>query len=81
MTSILQHLEDINLVCQKLGLHFLRHINKELESGILISGCIPITLLKGVVYKKNSREPMTEPCGTPNSNLHNFSCLEMGWLR
>ena len=39
-----------------------------------MSGCIPITLLKGVVYKENSTG--RRPCGTPNSSSHNFNCLE-----
>ena len=28
-------------------------------------------LLKGVVYKEDSRGPKTEPCGTPISNSRN----------
>ena len=30
MTSILSHLEDMNSVCQKSGLRFVRHKNKQL---------------------------------------------------
>ena len=48
-----------------------------------MSGCIPITLQKGEVYKENSRGPRTEPCGTSEQHLTqfreglpNFNCLE-----
>ena len=57
MTSILEHLEDMNSVCQKPGLHFYN-----LVSWNLMLGCIPVTLLKGVVYNENSGGPRTEPC-------------------
>ena len=33
--------------------------------------CIPITLLKGVVYKENNSGPRTEPCEIPNNSSSN----------
>ena len=49
-----------------------------------MSGCVPITLLKGVVYKENSRGPRIELCGYSKQQLMqlreggpNFNCLEL----
>ena len=69
----------------------MRHTNKQLGA-ICIKvefelGCIPISLLKGVVCKGNSKGPRTEPCGTPNSSSHNSEMADSiliawnGWLR
>ena len=60
---------------KRQGCIFVRRLNKQL--GII---CIKVqfdvvghsvTILKGMVYKDNSRGPRTEPCGTPNSNSPN----------
>ena len=34
-------------------------------------GCLPIILLKGVLYRENSRGPRTEHYGMPNNSSHN----------
>ena len=40
-------------------------------------GCLPVTLLDGVVYKENSRGPRLECCGTPNNSSHNSERVDV----
>ena len=69
MASIIERL-DMNSVCQKPGLHICETCDKQLSHlrRREIDFRVQITLLTGVVYKKNRRGSKVEPCGTANNN-------------